>query len=107
MSTQRHSAQPLIALFILLARAVETLPLLIVSLNRIESVPQFARTVTTLALSTAATIGLGTWLFAKVTRRLNEKLEESERVYQGMFASIQSPVVAFMDDLTITFCNES
>jgi PAS domain S-box-containing protein len=107
MSKRRHTAQPLVALFILVALAVETVPLLIVSINRIESPHQFIRTVITLALSTALTLGLGVWLFTRATRRLNEEREESEHIYQGMFASIQSPVVAFREDLLITFCNDA
>jgi PAS domain S-box-containing protein len=105
MSARQHSAQYLVALFIVVALAVQTLPLWLVSLNRIENVPQFQRTVVTLALSSALTIGLGTWLFMRVSRRLNQQLAASERSYRELFASIQSPVVAYGEDLTITFCN--
>ena len=71
----RHSIQILIALLILVALAVETVPLLIVSLGHIENPAQFRRTITTLGLSTALTVGLGVWVFTRVTRRLNEQLE--------------------------------
>lgn len=107
MSIRRYSAQLLVATFILIALAVEGLPLVIVSLNRIESPRQFLRTVTTLGISTAVTLSLGMYLFTRVTRRLNAQLEASEKLYRELFACIQSPVVAFTDDLTITFCNQA
>jgi PAS domain S-box-containing protein len=105
MRGKRYSAQYVVGVFIVVALAIETLPLWLVSLNRIENVGQFQRTVTTLTLSTAITIGLGTWLFMRVANHLNKEIEQNEKLYRELFASIKSPVVAFTEDLKITFCN--
>jgi PAS domain S-box-containing protein len=107
VSGRRYSSQLLVVLFILIALAIEGLPLWAVSYNRIENPRQFHRTVTTETLATVFTISVGSWLFMRVTRRLTSKLEESEKLHRELFASIKSPVAVVDEQLNIIFCNDS
>ncbi|MDQ3024342.1 MAG: PAS domain S-box protein [bacterium] len=107
MKPKRFSMQWLVVVFVLLALALQSIPLWLISLNRIENVPQFTRTIVTLAISTAFTIGIGSWLFMGVTRRLTRRLESSEKLHREVLRSISSPVLALDRELQIQYCSSA